>query len=429
MNPYHVLEAVGILVSGLLFYSYTYSWVPPGHGRSRLRRALLNGVAFGGITVVMMIARIEVDPGVFIDARAVPVALIALFEGWPAGLVASLMGAGYRLWLGGSGAWPGVLSLLGTAAAGGLCHAWARRSGGVGPRHAVTLAGLAFGVTFLGFSLLGARGLALWSRLWLDYLVTVGLGVGVMARLFHDVTEQHRLIAAQQRFRAVIDEATDAIRILEADTLQIVDANRADCELSGYPREELVGRNARDFWPDDPALRAGREASLAEARAHGFARVSGLAYKRRSGEVILVDGTRRLAEFQGRRYEIIIFRSAAERLAAEKTEREAAELLARAAAHEINNPLAIIMGYLQIMADQAAEGGKHARWVPQMLGAATRIRESVQRLKDIVRVEAAAPAGEMPSILDTRKSSAPGAGPAPASASTPSAQSSVAPGQ
>ena len=118
MNPYHVLEAVGILVSGLLFYSYTYSWVPPGHGRSRLRRVLLNGVAFGGITVVMMIARIEVDPGVFIDARAVPVALIALFEGWPAGLVASLMGAGYRLWLGGSGAWPGILSLLGTAAAG-----------------------------------------------------------------------------------------------------------------------------------------------------------------------------------------------------------------------------------------------------------------------------------------------------------------------
>lgn len=434
MNPYHVLEAVGILVSGLLFYSYTYAWVPPGRGRSRLRRALLNGVAFGGITVVMMIARIEVDPGVFIDARAVPVALIALFEGWPAGLVASLMGAGYRLWLGGSGAWPGILSLLGTAAAGGLCHAWARRSGGVGPRHAVSLAGLTFVVTFLGFSLLGARGLSLWSRMWLDYLVTVALGVGVVARLFHDVTEQHRLIAAQQRFRAVIDEATDAIRILEADTLQIVDANRADCELSGYPREELVGRNARDFWPDAPALRAGGEASLAEARAQGGARILGLPYKRRAGEVILVDGTRRLAEFQGRRYEIIIFRSAAERLAAEKTEREAAELraatlLARAAAHEINNPLAIIMGYLQIMADQAAEGGKHARWVPQMLGAATRIRESVQRLKHIVRVEAAEPAGEIPPILDTRKSSAPGSGPAPASASSPSAQSPVAPGQ
>ena len=91
MNPYHAIEAIGIVISGLLFYSYTHSWFPPVHPRSRLRRALLNGVAFGGITVAMMIARIEVEPGIFIDARAVPVALIALFEGWPAGLVAALV--------------------------------------------------------------------------------------------------------------------------------------------------------------------------------------------------------------------------------------------------------------------------------------------------------------------------------------------------
>ena len=28
MNYHHLLEAIGILVSGLLFYSYTYSWFP-----------------------------------------------------------------------------------------------------------------------------------------------------------------------------------------------------------------------------------------------------------------------------------------------------------------------------------------------------------------------------------------------------------------
>jgi len=31
MNPYHVSEAIGIVVSGLLFYSYTHSWFPPVH--------------------------------------------------------------------------------------------------------------------------------------------------------------------------------------------------------------------------------------------------------------------------------------------------------------------------------------------------------------------------------------------------------------
>jgi len=424
MNLYHVLEAIGILVSGLLFYSYTYSWFPAGHPDRRRPRALLNGIAFGGVTVAMMIARIEVAPGVFIDARAVPVALIGLFEGWPASLVAALMGAGYRLWLGGSGAWPGILSLLGTAAVGGVCHAWARRSGGVGPRHAVSVAGLTFVVTFLGFSLLGARGLALWSRVWLDYLVTLGVGIGLVARLFHDVTEQHRLAAAQHRFRAVIDEATDAIRILDADTLGILDVNRADCELSGYPREELIGRDVRDFWPDEPAPHTLRQASSAEARAQGVARSHGLPFKRRSGETVRVDSTRRLVEFQGQRYEIIIYRDAAERLGAETAQREATELrtatlLARAAAHEINNPLAVIMGYLQLMADSSGEGGKNAKWVTQMLGAARRIREAVERLKNITRVEATEPSGGIPAILDTRKSSAAVPGPAGAPAAAP----------
>ena len=425
MNPYHAIEAIGIVISGLLFYSYTHSWFPPVHPRSRLRRALLNGVAFGGITVAMMIARIEVEPGIFIDARAVPVALIALFEGWPAGLVAALVGAAYRLWLGGSGAWPGVASLIGTAMVGRLCHAWAGRSGRVGPQHALCLAGLTFLVTMLGFSLLGARGLALWSQVWLDYLVTLGIGIGIVARLFYDVTEQHRLAATQARFRAMLDEATDAIRIVDADTGTILDANRTDCALSGYPREELIGRNVRDFWPRDPELRAGREAARAETLARGFSRAFADPYQTRSGEIVPVDSTRRMVEHLGRHYEIAIFRRAGERLAAETVQREAAELraaslLARAASHEINNPLAVIMGYLQIMAERPGEGAKDVKGVTRMLDAATRIRDSVERLKGIIRIEPTEAGGGVPPILDTRKSSAPEPGPAPTSAPTPS---------
>ena len=76
MNLHHVVEAIGILVSGLLFYSYTYSWLPTTRRGSRLWRALLNGTGFGGLAVVLMIARIEIAEGLFVDARAVPVALI-----------------------------------------------------------------------------------------------------------------------------------------------------------------------------------------------------------------------------------------------------------------------------------------------------------------------------------------------------------------
>ena len=78
----------------------------------------------------MAVARIQVAPDVYFDARNVPVALIALFEGWTAGLLAAAVVAIYRSgWLGGPGTVPGVVSVFAAAAAGGLVHWWAMRRG------------------------------------------------------------------------------------------------------------------------------------------------------------------------------------------------------------------------------------------------------------------------------------------------------------
>ena len=87
MNFHHLLEAVGILVIGLLFYSYTYGRLQGEASRRRTARAIVYGLAFGALSVAMMVARIEISPGVYIDARLVPVALIGLFEGGPAAVI------------------------------------------------------------------------------------------------------------------------------------------------------------------------------------------------------------------------------------------------------------------------------------------------------------------------------------------------------
>lgn len=425
MNVYHIIEAVGLLVSGLLFYSYTFPWLASPRRASRLARSLLQGAGFGVLTVAMMIARIEIAPGIFIDARAVPVALIGLFEGGPAALMAAAMGCAYRLALGGDGMWAGVGSLLATALVAALAHVWVRREGRIRPRHVIGLAAAAYLVTVLGFSLLGARGLALFSSVWAQYAVTFAVGIGLIARLFYDVAEQHRLAAVQGRFRAVLDEATDAIRIIDCDSQRIVDVNRADCLRSGYAREELVGRPRRELWPGDPETRRRQEADFAETYARGFLETRSSPFHTRDGTVIVVDSTRRLVAFEGGRYEIIMWRDAAPRIAAEVAEGEtaalrAATLLARAAAHEINNPLAVILGYLQLMGARMAPDAKEAGWVRQMTDACGRIRDAVGRLNSISRVEATTPAGGASPMLDTVRSSAPPAADSEPPAPTPS---------
>ena len=107
----------------MLFYSYTYDWLGSGSRAARRGRVVLVGGFFGALAVTLMISRIQVAEGVFIDTRNIPIALIALFEGWPAGLVAAGMAAAYRGWLGGSGMVAGMISVLAAAAAGGVVRA------------------------------------------------------------------------------------------------------------------------------------------------------------------------------------------------------------------------------------------------------------------------------------------------------------------
>ncbi len=422
MDYHHLLEAVGVLVSGVLFYSYTYSWFPPGHPQRQRWWTAVLGLSFGGLAVTMMIARIQIAPGVFIDARLVPVALIGLFEGWKIGLLAGLVAAAYRVfWMGGGGAGAGITSLIVMGLAAGLCHRWAGSALGVKQRHAVTLSGAAFLITGGSFLLLGRPGWMLFGELWLPYLVTLVIGIAFLARLFRDVVLQHQLAADQQRFRAILDEATDAIRIVDADTLRVLDCNRADCEISGRSREEMIGRDVRELWPVEPEARVLREAAMAEARAHGVSRSLGITYRTASGRELRIDSTRHFVEYQGRRYEIVIYRDASERLAAEAAHQEAAQLrsvnlLAQAASHEINNPLAVIVGYLQLLGDRAQSGTQEARWLGMSLEAAGRIQEAVARLRRIVRVESTKPTGAAPAMLDTQKSTVPAAAEAPAPA-------------
>ncbi|HEU5323104.1 MAG TPA: LytS/YhcK type 5TM receptor domain-containing protein, partial [Methylomirabilota bacterium] len=225
MDVHHLLEAAGILAFGVLFYSSSYGWYRGGGRRERLARLALNGLVFGGLAVTLMVARIQVDDGVFIDPRAVPIALVGLFEGWPSALAAAAVAMAYRGWLRGSGMWAGIASTLASAVAAGLVHAWARREGGVRPRHAFALGGAVFAAAFLGFLMLGRRGLALFGATWPYRLVAYVVGVGLLARFFHDTVERARLDDAQRRFRALIDDASDAIRIVDRGTGRVVEAN------------------------------------------------------------------------------------------------------------------------------------------------------------------------------------------------------------
>ena len=98
--------------------------------------------------------------------------------------------------------------------------------------------------------------------------------------------------------------------------------------------------------------------------------------------------------------------------AAERARRDAAQLravtsLARAAAHEINNPLTAVLGGLVLVNRAIAPGSEEAKWLATAKHAAEDIRDIVRRMNQITSIEEVPTAGSLPDMLDIRKSSTP----------------------
>ena len=285
MNFHHLLEAVGILVIGLLFYSYAYGRLRGGQPRQKGAR--------GGAPRPRLRRPHRGHDGLPHRDRA------GHLHRRPSrahradrplrGRARRLHRRRLRRRLSDLDRRPrhGRGPFLAVRAGG-------RRLGSSGPGRGATAAcsratpsrsrGAAYVITVLAFALLGRRGLEMFSNMWVAHFVTCAVGIGVMARLFYDVTEQFRLGAERARFRAILDQATDAIRIIDCDTQRVVDVNRADCAISGLSREELVGRSRREFWPDDPEARRLQEAALAETYQTGSARTLGSPFRTHGGD-------------------------------------------------------------------------------------------------------------------------------------------------
>ena len=78
--------------------------------------------------------------------------------------------------------------------------------------------------------------------------------------------------------------------------------------------------------------------------------------------------------------------------------------LAAAAAHEINNPLAAVMGHAQLLAVKVdAQGHEHIDEIPEAL---SRIQEIVTRMSRVTRIELTEKGLNLPEMLDLSKSTA-----------------------
>src|SRR5439155_218536 len=87
---------------------------------------------------------------------------------------------------------------------------------------------------------------------------------------------------------------------------------------------------------------------------------------------------------------------------------EGAARLAAGAAHELNNPLAAVIGQAQLLSEDSA--ARRGRRLEEIVEAGERIHAIVERMKHLTRIEIMEKAASLPEMLDIMRSSEPDTG-------------------
>jgi PAS domain S-box-containing protein len=123
-----------------------------------------------------------------------------------------------------------------------------------------------------------------------------------------DITERRHAQESLQLFRRLIDESSEAIEVVEPETLRFLDVNDRACHDLGYTRDELLSLRVRDI---DPCLESSMARIGKELEESGFVTFETL-HQRKDGSTFPVEINLKRVQLD-RTYNVNIVRDITER--------------------------------------------------------------------------------------------------------------------
>ncbi len=118
---------------------------------------------------------------------------------------------------------------------------------------------------------------------------------------------------SEEKYHNLINTASDAILVIDAESRLILEANNKACELLGIPEHELLGTRDDQLYPADKREEYRRYLTPPTG---GTARGGELELRRAHGSIVPVEVSAGTAEISGRRAVVGIFRDIRERFEA-----------------------------------------------------------------------------------------------------------------
>jgi PAS domain S-box-containing protein len=196
------------------------------------------------------------------------------------------------------------------------------------------------------------------------FFISTTVDVLIVTLLLRIVSrQQRRLVASENRYRALFEHASDGIGVLKADDHRLVDVNNKFCEILGCQPKGLVGKDIHSL------VRADVDNSSADMlvdlmRGAAQDEVEMVLQTPSGGSVSAAVSSNKITT-NGERLILLIIHDLSERqrLEAEKEQMrhqlfQSSKLasigeLSAGVAHEINNPLNGIINFAQLLKDDA----------------------------------------------------------------------------
>ena len=229
-----------------------------------------------------------------------------------------------------------------------------------------------------------------------------------------------KLRQSEERLVATLRSIADGV-VATDGTGSIIFLNPAAEQLTGWRSEEAAWKAVSAVVDViDEQTRQPAPGLLASIRDGTGGVVRGLVLVDRQGNetAIEIDA----APMKDDRGEIaggvLVLRDVSDRKRAEAAKRQAEALsavtqLARAAAHEINNPLTVVKGRLELIAAKSGDDAALRKDIDDVIRAVEQISDIVSRMRRITRLELDEQSPGLPPMLDLRRSGADPAGGGP----------------
>jgi len=223
-------------------------------------------------------------------------------------------------------------------------------------------------------------------------------GEEVLLETFVDISDRLRaeasLVASEARVRQLFDISPDAVFVIAASG-RFVDFNAAALTRYGYSREELLEMGPLDLAPADKSQRAEELGARAWSSPSRFE----ASHRTKGGAVVPVEIHTVLFTMDEQPCVLASVRDITERRRVEEERRqlqaqlnqsqrlESIGTLASGVAHEINNPLSIVMNFAQLIEDDADARGDAREFATTIIKESERMAEIVRNLLAFSRDE------------------------------------------